>query len=204
MNKLRSLAMWLVIASGAVSVALAADKKPEPFTKERLHEIAATVESIDVPTRTVSLKGPKGNVKTIVVDPEVRNLENIHVGDKVHVGYYEGVVAEIKDKSDTNTTSASPAAATATYRAPPGEKPAAAAGRAVNATVKIQSVDTKANTVTFIRPDGLWRTLNVESPEGKKFISTLKPGNEVSVTYVEALAIEVKKEEKAGETTAKK
>src|SRR5215831_9559030 len=160
MNKLRSLAMWLVIASGAVSVALAADKKPEPFTKERLHEIAATVESIDVPTRTVSLKGPKGNVQTIVVDPEVRNLENIHVGDKVHVGYYEGVVAEIKDKSDTtSTTSSEPAGAVATYRAPPGSKPAAAAGRAVNATVKIQSVDTKASTVTFIRPDGLWRTL---------------------------------------------
>jgi hypothetical protein len=163
----------------------------KPFTKENMHEVEATIEAIDAATRKVELKGPNGGMQTIVLGPEVRNFAQLHVGDKVRVGYYEGIAAEIKKKGDAAASTKEPGAAVATYRAAEGAKPAAAAGAAVNATVKIESVDTKANTVTFVRPDGFWRTLKVQSPEGEKFIRTLKKGDEVDVTYVEAVAIEV-------------
>jgi hypothetical protein len=61
----------------------------------------------------------------------------------------------------------------------------------VTAGVTIESVDTSFDTVTFRRPDGLVRTVAIQSPEGRKFIRTLKPGDEVEITYTEAVAVEV-------------
>ena len=64
-------------------------------------------------------------------------------------------------------------------------------GATVSTTVVIESVDTSFDTVSFKRPDGFVRTIAVESPEGKKFIRTLKKGDKVDVSYTEALAIAV-------------
>jgi hypothetical protein len=75
-------------------------------------------------------------------------------------------------------------------RAPAGERPAAATGKQVTATIVIDSVDAAENTVTFTGPRGL-RTVLVESPQGQEFIKQLKKGDEVELTYTEALAISV-------------
>jgi hypothetical protein len=58
--------------------------------------------------------------------------------------------------------------------------------------VVIEKVDTKANTVTFKKPDGTSRTLPVQSDEGKAFIKKLKVGDAVDVVYAEAVAVEVR------------
>jgi hypothetical protein len=178
----------VVIAVSLVVNAYADTRPAEPFAKDALHQVEARVEAIDKAKRTLSLRGPNG-LATIVASPEVRNFNNIHVGDKVHAGYYEGIAAEIKAKS--SSAQSEPVEATAIYRAPAGSRPAGALGHAINATVKIESVDTKAGTVTFKRADGFVRTLAVESPEGRKFIGALNSGDEVEVTYIEAVAIEV-------------
>jgi Cu/Ag efflux protein CusF len=75
--------------------------------------------------------------------------------------------------------------------AEPGAKPGAGIGTALNATVVIEKVDTKANTVTFKRPDGVSRTLPVQSDEGKAFLKKIKAGDSVDVVYAEAVAVEV-------------
>jgi hypothetical protein len=64
-------------------------------------------------------------------------------------------------------------------------------GATISTTVQIESVDTSFETVTFKRPDGFVRTIAPASPEGKKFIKTLKKGDMVDVSYTEALGISV-------------
>jgi len=59
-------------------------------------EITATVVGIDKAARTVSLKGPKGRVVDVAVSDEVRNFEQIHVGDNVVVKYMESFTLELK------------------------------------------------------------------------------------------------------------
>jgi hypothetical protein len=118
----------------------------------------------------------------------VQNFDQVRVGDKVTVAYYAGIAAQI------NKSGAPPPAgadATKTYTAPPGAKPGAGVGQAISTTVKIESVDTSFDTVTFKRQDGFTRTLAVESEDGKKFIRTLKPGDSVDVVYTEAVAVQV-------------
>jgi hypothetical protein len=165
------------------TVALAAK---EPFKKEETIEASATVEAIYPESRLLVLQGDHGSA-VIAAGPEVKNFPQIKVGDKVKVAYRAAVAAKIsKSKEDPKTS----VDATA-YTAPAGSMPAAAVGQSITTTVQIESVDTSFETVSFKRPDGLVRTIAVESPEGKKFIRTLKKGDKVDVEYTEALAISV-------------
>jgi hypothetical protein len=62
-----------------------------------LHQIKAvtTVEGIDLPTQTVTLKGPRGNYVTVrAEDPE--NLKKLRVGDTIVVTYTEALAVSLE------------------------------------------------------------------------------------------------------------
>ena len=158
----------------------------EPFLKQEVQEVSATVEAIDTENRLISLRGPAGTA-TILAGPDIVNFPQIHVGDQVKVKYTVAVAANITKSKATPTTTLDTQAQTA----PEGSKPSASVGATITTTVQIESVDTSFETVTFKRPDGFVRTIAPASPEGKKFIRTLKKGDMVDVSYTEALAISV-------------
>jgi hypothetical protein len=158
----------------------------EPFLKQEVLEVSATVEAIDTDNRLISLRGPNGPA-TILAGPEIVNFPQIHVGDEVKVKYTVAVAAKITKNKATPTTKLD----TQEHVAPEGSKPSASVGATISTTVQIESVDTSFDTVTFKRPDGFVRTIAPASPEGKKFIHTLKKGDMVDVSYSEALAISV-------------
>ena len=161
-----------------------------PFKKEALHQMSATVEAISMATREVTLKGKDGHVQTIKVGPEARNLDQVHVGDKVTVSYYESFTAQMRLRNKPNEGFQNAAGA---VRAGAGEQPGGAAAQSVASTVTIDSVDLAANTVTFHRPDGVVSTLPIRSPEGRAFVSKLKKDDVVDVMYTEAVAVDVTK-----------
>jgi hypothetical protein len=179
------------VACWAMMVALAAsgcsNAPSKPFEKSEAHLVSATVESVDLATREVTVRGPDGPV-SFVAGPEVRNLPAVRVGDEVTVRYYVGIAAQITKsaasvESEKGTISGSQAAL--------GSKPGASIRRSLTSTVRILSVDTSFDTVTFRRADGGPRTIAVESVDGQAFIKTLKAGDLVDVTYTEALAVAV-------------
>ena len=53
------------------------------------------------------------------------------------------------------------------------------------------AVDTKANTVTLMGAEGNKKTITVKNPELQQRIKNLKAGDEVDVTYTEALALAI-------------
>ena len=158
----------------------------EPFVKQDVVEASATIEAIDTENRLLSLRGP-GGMATIQAGPEIKNFDQIHVGDEVKVTYTSAVAAKVTKSKEQGATTVD----AASYTAPTGSKPAGAVGATIKTTVVIESVDTSFETVTFKRPDGYVRTIAPASPEGKKFIKTLKKGDKVDVEYTEALAISV-------------
>jgi hypothetical protein len=158
----------------------------ESFLKQDVQEVSATVEAIDTENRLLSLRGPSGTA-TILAGPEIINFPQIHVGDEVKVKYTAAVAAKITKSKETPTTKLD----TRMDTAPAGSKPSASVGATISTTVQIESVDTSFDTVTFKRADGFVRTIAPASPEGKKFIRTLKKGDMVDVSYTEALAISV-------------
>src|SRR4029079_13941349 len=107
------------------------------------------------------------------------------------VSYYRGIAAQVKPPGSAPSSKVNQV--DLATQAQPRQKPMAGAGSAVQATVVIENVDTKAGTVSFRRPDGMSRTVTVESQEGRDFLKKIKKGDKVDVVYAEAVAIEVHK-----------
>jgi hypothetical protein len=151
----------------------------------------ASVQQIDPADRTITLQREDGTTFVVQAGPEVVNFDQIAVGDVLRVRYVESLAASLKDPDDT----VQPASATlAAGAAEPGQKPGAAIGQQLNATVRIESVDTEQDIVVFTTPDGELRSARVVRPEGREFIEKLKPGDQVEITYTEALAISIERE----------
>ena len=77
----------------AVSVA-PRGQKPKAMTVDTV-EISAKVEKIDYKKRLVTLKGPEGNTRTIKVDPRVKRLAEIKVGDDIVLRHTEALAIEV-------------------------------------------------------------------------------------------------------------
>jgi hypothetical protein len=161
---------------------------PKPVEVADSVKISATVEAIDLPNRLVTLRVPEGDAVTVEVSPEVRNLEQVKVGDQLSVTYYAAIAAELKKPGEGVEGVQEEVGA---GRADPGERPAGAVGRQVKTTVVIESVDKKTNTVSFRGPYGMLRTITVQDPDAQAFVKKLKMGDQVEMTYTEAIAIAV-------------
>ena len=189
-----TLAFALIAAAG-VTTALAqkpdvtggAALKSEPgkATAVRAVEISAQVVAIDKATRTVSLKTPKGDVVDIVASAEVKNFDQVKVGDFLVVRYAQALTLELQK---VKTSAGEPTVREEAAKAKPGEKPAVAGAREVTAIATVTAVDKKNSTITLKGPRGNVVTLDVQNPDQFKVV---KKGDQVEVTYTEALALSV-------------
>jgi translation elongation factor P/translation initiation factor 5A len=83
-------------ASGSQTVEVAPKgAKPGAVVVDTL-EVTATVEKINYKKRTLSLKGPEGNVRTFTVDKSVKNFKNIKKGDDIYLRVTEAVAMVVE------------------------------------------------------------------------------------------------------------
>lgn len=183
----------LAVAAGATSLALAqqtvqrAAGEPASFLAEELDEVAAAVVAIDSAKRLISLETDDGREFTVEAGQDVRNFAQIEVGDEVNVQYYQALAAEVTKAEASSEEDA----VLLESRAAEGDKPAGASGTLYTAIVTIDSVDAATSTVSFTGPEGKQRETTVERDEAREFVSQLKPGDRVRLTYGEAFAIAV-------------
>ena len=120
-----------------------------------------------------------------VSDP--KKLEAIKVGDPVVGKYYESLLIEVKKPGEA-TPGATAQQATASSK--PGETPAGAIAQQVTVTASIVGIDKKAGTATIKGPEGNTVTVRARDP---KNLDKVKVGDNVEITYTEALAISLDK-----------
>jgi hypothetical protein len=161
---------------------------PEPTVVLDEAEFVAVVDSVNQRTRQVVLRGPEGNRVTVTAGPEVRNLAQVRRGDRVVVTYGEALAVELAPPGDTRVPVEAAAGAA---RARPGQRPAGALGEQVRARVRIEAVDRRTGRVAFVGPQGVRRVVTPREPEMVDFARRLRPGDEVDVTYAEAVAVRV-------------
>jgi predicted aconitase with swiveling domain len=149
-------------------------------------ELTATVVEIDHKTRNVTLKTADGKTETFVVGEAAKNLDQVQKGDVVVVTYAEALAYEVKKGGTASSTTVAAAAK-------PGETPAGVIARETKVTVTITAIDEKAPTLTFKGPAGNTRTIKVKHPEKLK---TVKVGDQIELTYTEALALTIEKAKK--------
>ena len=149
--------------------------------------VTAKVVAIDREDRNVLLRGPEGNVVAIEVSRDVRNFDQIEVGDQVKVEYYESVALYLGQPEQRPEA----AAGTVVARASKGEKPAGLAVEAVDVSATIRAIDGQKRTVTLQLPDGKQVTTRVD--QSVKDFDMLKVGDSIHARYTEAMAISVEK-----------
>jgi hypothetical protein len=146
---------------------------------------SAIVVGIEADPRILSLKLAKGRVVELVAGPEVKNFDQIKIGDEVHVEYVRALSLELK-KEGTGIRQDSAKAAVAS--APAGSKPAAAAAAHVSVLADVVAVNSKTHAVTLRGPKGNMVDIYVDDPEQLKNVKT---GDQVQADYVEAMAVKV-------------
>jgi len=143
----------------------------------------ARVTAVDPATRTVTLQLEDGKTRSITVGQDVRNFDQIKVGDTVRAKYVESVSIELKKdgKSVLGQTERS-----SVQRSEPGDKPGGVAIHEVSVTADVVNVDADKQLVTVKNDKGEVFDLGVRDPEQLKLV---KKGDQVQATYTEAVAI---------------
>ncbi len=189
MRKLWSVALAMVLVLSFTTLALAKKKtkeKPGLVVTDAV-VVKATVEAIDYPSRTITLKGPKGADLTFSVDQSVKNFDLVKKGDKVIARYLESVAVYL-DKSPGKSTVGG------TNRveiAPRGKKPAGISVKLSEVRASVEAINYRKHTVTLKGPEG--KSLTLKTDKRVKNLREVKAGDEVVVRYTEALAISVEK-----------
>ena len=159
--------------------------EPGKAAAVRAVEVSAQVVAIDKATRTVTLKGPKGDAVDVVAGSEVKNFDQIKVGDLVVARYLEALTLELRK---TKAGAGGPTVTEEAARAKPGERPGVAGARQVTAIADVVAVDPAKSTITLKGPRGNVVTLAVQNPDHFKVV---KKGDQVEVSYTEAMALSV-------------
>lgn len=147
----------------------------------------ATVVSVDLETREVTLKDEDGEEFSFIAGDEVRNLPQVQAGDLVTVTYMEALAYEIRRGGEMDVSEA-----LALARAEIGEMPGGIAAYEAVVSVEVIAIDYDTPTVTFRGPMGDTRTILVRHPERLEGVSI---GDIVDLIFQEALAISVERVE---------
>ncbi len=148
-------------------------------------EISATVESTDLDNRTLALNTAEGRLLDLKIGKSVRGFDELRKGDQVSVQYIEPIALRF-------STEPTPAAEFARFTevSPPGERPTAVTANTLQIAATVEEVSIKPREVTVRDPGGESMTLAV-GPDTE--IDQLNPGDQVLVTYSEAIATSVRK-----------
>ena len=146
---------------------------------------SGAIESIDAAARTVKLKFDDGGTRDVQLGNEVRNFDQLKVGDAVKVKYTESVALKLVKggggavgrKEDVVLD-----------RAKPGEKPGGVAMQEVTVLVNVVNVDAAKHLVQVQNDRGEVIDLNVKDP---KQLELIQKGDQVEATYTVALAVAV-------------
>ena len=149
-------------------------------------EVTARVEAIDAATRTLTLLAPNDKVVEYVADDDVRNFDQVEVGNMVVATILRSLQFELVMDGKMDEGEAKGAMA----RAEKGAKPGAAVGGQVTFMTEVVKVDKPNNTISLKGPEGEVVAFDVHNPVQ---FEVVKEGDKVRATYTEAIAIEVRK-----------
>jgi Cu/Ag efflux protein CusF len=177
----RIVVATVVIAFAVLGIAGTALAQMKALTGET-QTISATVEAINVTTRTLTMKGPKGNFMDIVVPEAVKRFSEIKVGDTLTARYYENLVIRKKLPGEKDVD-------TAAEGVTPGgtAKPAGTAAKQRTITATITALDPKVPSITLSGPNKWTYSARIED---KKVLDQVKVGDKVDLTWTEALLLE--------------
>ena len=140
---------------------------------EQTTTINAVVETVDPVSRELLLRGSggaqSGRLLSVVVSPRVQRLDQIRPGDRVTVTYYQALAAQVVN---VFSPTSQPFENVSVNRTETATRPGGEVTRVRRGRVTITEVDPATNTVSFVGPNNLMRTVTARNPQVQSFIRT--------------------------------
>jgi len=186
---LASFMVILLVSAGFAEEKKAAKKAaPKPAGVEvETVTVTTTVEAVDAAKKTVTLKMPNEASRTIKVGPEVKNFDQIKVGDKVKTTFYESIAIFVAKTGERPSASE----LRTVEVAPKGEKPGALIVDTIEVTATVEKISYKKRTISLKGPKGKVKSFTVD--KSVKNFNNIKKGDDIYLRVTEAVAIVVEK-----------
>ena len=178
---MKILSTMALAASVTLCAAGTAGAQSKTFEGESITQ-TFTVEAIEQGTRTMTVKDEKGIYETLQAPPGLARFSELKVGDKITARYYENVVVRLK-KPGEPAVNVDSAALTRTT-----EKVGGTAATQRTMTVTVTAMDPKTSSVTVKGPNGYVYSRRATD---KKAFAQLKVGDQLDMTWTDALLISV-------------
>ena len=147
--------------------------------------VRSEVLAIDYAHRLITVVGPREEILEMHVGDEVRNFDQINVGDEIVVRFYQSVAMYIGKPGTQPKDDASAVVA----RAPEGGKPGGYAIGAVDVSAEVMGIDAKNRSVMLKLPDG--HTVSHKVDKSVQGFDQLRVGDVVTARVTRAIAISV-------------
>jgi hypothetical protein len=147
-------------------------------------EAVVTVTKVDRKGRTVTIRGPAGNLQTLAVPTEAKNLDQVKPGDRFRMTYAEAAAVAL-----TKGGKAQAGIEEMVSLAPRGAKPGGYKVRTFNVSGVVEAIDYKRRQVSVRGPKGNIVSLPVSGEV--KNLESVSVGELITVIYSEALAMEM-------------
>jgi hypothetical protein len=178
MKKLLSL-----VAAAALLGAMQVQAQPRGASVGAEVEALITVVAINKETRTVTFRGPRGNLVDMQVPPESQNLDQVKKGSVFKIKYAEALAVSI-----TRGGAPSKGEEQDMKLAKKGANPGGVATRTRHISGRIEAIDLKNRYVAVRGPDNKTESLQVGDDVK---LEQLQIGDRITVAYTQALALEM-------------
>ena len=175
----------IAIAQNKPQAVVAVEAAPGVLKVAEGVQVQGKFKSVDQKTSQVVIVGPNGNEFKTTLGNEVKNFNQIKVGDIVTLTHVEIFVADIKKPSKVEIRERVETEKAVTAKL--GDKPAAAIERQVAIVADVTAVDEKKGTLTV---RGATRTLDIKVKD-PKVLKGIKVGTQIETVVTEIIAIEV-------------
>ena len=183
MTTLRTMVLTGTLAGSVALVAASAVGAQSRTIEGDSVSVTVTVEAIEQSTRTITVKDDEGIYETLQAPPEMKRFSELKVGDKITARYYDNVVVRLKKPGEAAVDVDS---AALTRGQGKGAAGTAALQRTI--TVTVTAMDPKTSAVTVRGPNNYIYSRKVAD---KKTFNLLKVGDQLDMTWTEAVLISV-------------
>ena len=189
MRNLRSTAkvlLMVIILTGFIFSGCATAPKPGAIVVEEVSR-TATVVSVDMAKRVVTLKKEDGSTQSYVVGEAVKNLDQVKPGDIVKSSILESVAIFVRKSNEEPDATVSKSVSVA----PKGDKPGIVMTDTFELIAKVEGIDLNNGTIAIKSPDGSIKSFVIDKSVDN--FKNIKVGDDVILNVTVAVMIAVEK-----------
>lgn len=161
------------------------EKAPGVGAASETVQLQGKIKFVDKKRRSVVIVGPNGNEILMNLSDEVRNFDQIKVGDLVTLTMMQAIALELRKVANNGVRERVDSENAVVAK--PGEKPGVMVEKSVRVVANVVAVNSKAQTVTLRGPK---RTVEL-AVKDPAMLQNVKVGDQVEGVFTEAVALTI-------------